>query len=69
MYKKGDEFQNENKRLTTNYKYKIDHFIAKGAYGRVYKVRRVYEADTNLDAEVNLNKLDLNVSNSFNLKF
>ncbi len=59
MYQKGDEFQNENKRLTANYKYQIDHFVDKGAYGFVYKVRRVYGAHTNLDVEVNLNKLDI----------
>jgi hypothetical protein len=58
MYNEGDEFQNENKPLTTNYKYKIDHFIDKGAFGFVYKVRRVYEPHTNLDVEINLNKLD-----------
>jgi hypothetical protein len=56
MYKKGDEFQNENKRLPANYKYQIDHFVDSGTYGFVYKVRRVYGEHTNLDVEVNLNK-------------
>jgi hypothetical protein len=69
MYKNGDEFQNDNKRLLSNYKYQIDHFIARGTYGMVYKVKRVYKTHSNLDVEVNLNKLDLLVSNSINLKF
>ena len=56
MFRNGDEFQNKSKRLTTNYKYQIDHFIDSGAYGMVYKVRRVYETHTNLDVEINLNK-------------
>ncbi len=53
MYKNGDEFQNENK---ANYKYQIEEYIDSGANGRVYKVRRVYETQANLDVEVNLNK-------------
>ena len=61
MYKNGDEFQNGNKRLRTNYKYQIEEYIGRGAYGMVYKVRRVYETHSNLDVEVNLNKLDLSV--------
>ena len=56
MYKKGDEFQNENKRITTNYKYQIDHFVDSGTYGFVYKVRRVYETHTNLEVALNLDK-------------
>jgi hypothetical protein len=59
MYKKGDEFKNENKRLRTNYKYQIEEYIGRGAYGMVFKVSRVYETHANLDVEVNLNKLDI----------
>jgi len=56
MYKNGDEFQNENKSIIENYKYLIEEYIDSGANGRVYKVRRVYETQANLDVEVNLNK-------------
>ncbi len=59
MYRKGEEFQNKSKLLTANYKYQIDHFVDSGTYGFVYKVRRVYGEHTNLDVEVNLNKLDI----------
>ncbi len=56
MFKSGDVFQNNDNRFKTNYKYQIDEYIDRGAFGRVYKVSRVYETHTYLDVEVNLNK-------------
>jgi hypothetical protein len=54
MYKKGDKLQNE--RLKTNYKYQVEECINHGAYGPVYKVKRVYETHRNFDVEANLTK-------------
>jgi hypothetical protein len=56
MYKNGEVFQNEDKSIIKNYKYQIEEYIGSGANGMVYKVRRVFETQTNLDVEVNLNK-------------